>query len=120
MHLLQRMIWLPWLQVSLFVELFNEMLVRDFAFCIYKALLACPDKAEDDKKQDDDRKKSSDKKNDSKKRDEKKCDKASADQHHSSSVEVKKETNKDWTGDAEIKPISEVFVAHSLSATFTC
>jgi len=38
------------LQVSLFAELFNEMLMRDFAFCIYKALVAAPDRREDDKK----------------------------------------------------------------------
>ncbi|KAK2184438.1 hypothetical protein NP493_266g03046 [Ridgeia piscesae] len=36
--------------VSLFAELFNEMLMRDFAFCIYKALVAAPDRREDDKK----------------------------------------------------------------------
>jgi len=106
------------LQVSLFAELFNEMLVRDFGFCIYKALLACPDKAQDDRKQDDDRKKGSDKKSDSKKKDEKKCDKDDVDQRHKGSAEVKKETNKDGTGDADVKTITEVLVAHSLCATF--
>ena len=75
--------------MSLFAELFNEMLFRDFGYCIYKALLACPVKEQGDRKQDDSRKKGSDKKTDSKKkRDEKMCDKNSADQHHRGDDEV--------------------------------
>lgn len=31
-------------EVSLFAELFNEMLMRDFAFRIYRALCECPEK----------------------------------------------------------------------------
>lgn len=37
--------------MSLFAELFNEMLMRDFAFCIYKALVAAPERPQDDKKE---------------------------------------------------------------------
>ncbi|ELU05545.1 hypothetical protein CAPTEDRAFT_214786 [Capitella teleta] len=36
-------------EVSLFAELFNEMLMRDFGYNIYKALLAAPEKKEDEK-----------------------------------------------------------------------
>ena len=54
-------------QVSLFAELFNEMLMRDFGFRIYKALLAAPEKKEE-KKDEKDKK---DKKEDDKKKEEK-------------------------------------------------
>nr|KAG5704172.1 hypothetical protein BaRGS_009702 [Batillaria attramentaria] len=40
-------------EVSLFAEMFNEMLMRDFGFTIYKALVAVPPKAEEDKKKKD-------------------------------------------------------------------
>ena len=98
------------MQVSLFAELFNEMLVRDFGYCIYKALLACPEKVHDDRKLDDDRKKGSDKKTDGKKKDEKKSDKDNADEHHRDSVEVKKETSEDKTGDDEVKTMTKVLI----------
>lgn len=71
-------------EVSLFAELFNEMLMRDFGFNIYRALFELPDKVKDDKKKRDDDKKSDDKKNeenkskkddDKKKEDDKKDDK---------------------------------------------
>ena len=38
--------------MSLFAELFNEMLMRDFGFGIYKSLLVLPDKPKEDKKKD--------------------------------------------------------------------
>ncbi|KAJ3646146.1 hypothetical protein Zmor_023748, partial [Zophobas morio] len=66
-------------EVSLFAELFNEMLMRDFGFNIYRALFELPDKVKDDKKKREEEKKgggdSSDKKSDdakSKKEDDKK------------------------------------------------
>ena len=37
-------------QVSLFAESFNEMLMRDFGFSIYKKLHTIPDKKEETKK----------------------------------------------------------------------
>ncbi|KAH9362568.1 hypothetical protein HPB48_015518 [Haemaphysalis longicornis] len=37
-------------EVSLFAELFNEMLIRDFGFNIYRALLAAPEQKEEKKK----------------------------------------------------------------------
>lgn len=68
-------------EVSLFAELFNEMLMRDFGFNIYKALFELPEKLkekddkkkkDDDKKPDDDKKSNDDrKKDDDKKRDDK-------------------------------------------------
>ncbi|XP_042867874.1 cell division cycle and apoptosis regulator protein 1-like isoform X1 [Penaeus japonicus] len=44
-------------EVSLFAELFNEMLMRDFAFRIYRSLVEAPEKAtKEDKKEKDDKK----------------------------------------------------------------
>lgn len=37
-------------EVSLFAELFNEMLMRDYGFEIYKALMRAPEKKEEEKK----------------------------------------------------------------------
>jgi hypothetical protein len=36
-------------EVSLFAELFNEMLMRDFGFRIYKALVEAPEKPKEEK-----------------------------------------------------------------------
>lgn len=49
-------------EVSLFAELFNEMLMRDFGFNIYKALYTLPDKAKDEKKKEDGKKRDDEKK----------------------------------------------------------
>lgn len=38
-------------EVSLFAELFNEMLMRDFGFNIYKALYTLPDKPKEEKEE---------------------------------------------------------------------
>ncbi|KAK7112745.1 hypothetical protein V1264_012146 [Littorina saxatilis] len=46
-------------EVSLFAELFNEMLMRDFGFTIYKALAAAPPKVEEEKKKKDPKEKDS-------------------------------------------------------------
>merc|ERR1711878_146199 len=40
-------------EVSLFAELFNEMMTRDSAFKIYEALTNAPEKPKEDKKKDD-------------------------------------------------------------------
>lgn len=50
-------------EVSLFAELFNEMLMRDFAFRIYRALVEAPEKKEEKK---DSKDKEKDKKKDDK------------------------------------------------------
>lgn len=39
-------------QVSLFAESFNEMLMRDFGFSIYKKLSAIPAKKKEEKKEE--------------------------------------------------------------------
>lgn len=44
-------------EVSLFAELFNEMLSRDFGFVIYKSLLAAPEKAKEEKIEKNEKKK---------------------------------------------------------------
>lgn len=63
-------------EVSLFAELFNEMLMRDFGFNIYKALYRLPDKLKEEKKEKDDKKeKDSEKEDKYKKYDKKKEEK---------------------------------------------
>jgi hypothetical protein len=47
---------LPTHQVSLFAELFNEMLMRDFGFTMYKCLSAAPEKPKEEKKEKDKKK----------------------------------------------------------------
>lgn len=43
--------FVKYIQVSLFAELFNEMLMRDYGFEIYKALMKAPEKKEEEKKE---------------------------------------------------------------------
>ncbi|XP_015600550.1 cell division cycle and apoptosis regulator protein 1 [Cephus cinctus] len=62
-------------EVSLFAELFNEMLMRDFGFRIYRSLCSLPEKPkekDDDKKKDKKDDKRDDKKDDKRKEDDKK------------------------------------------------
>uniref|UniRef100_A0A1B6KR51 SAP domain-containing protein n=1 Tax=Graphocephala atropunctata TaxID=36148 RepID=A0A1B6KR51_9HEMI len=73
-------------EVSLFAELFNEMLMRDFGFHIYKALVEVPEKPKEEKEEKDkskDKEKEKDKKSDK--------DKSS----HSDKKEDKKDDKKD-------------------------
>ncbi|KOC64001.1 Cell division cycle and apoptosis regulator protein 1 [Habropoda laboriosa] len=63
-------------EVSLFAELFNEMLMRDFGFRIYRALCSLPEKPkekDEDKKKDKKDEKRDEKKDDKRKDDEKRC-----------------------------------------------
>lgn len=63
-------------EVSLFAELFNEMLMRDSGFLIYKSLAAAPEKPKEEKKDKDKKKDDKDKdKKDDDKKDDKKDDK---------------------------------------------
>lgn len=57
--------------MSLFAEMFNEMLMRDFGFRIYKLLVSSPETAEDEKK---DKPKEEDKKDKAKSKDDEKKD----------------------------------------------
>lgn len=97
-------------EVSLFAELFNEMLMRDFGFNIFRALFELPDKSKDEtkKKRDnddkssktEDKKKDDDKKtkdNDDKKKDdrEKSNDKDKKGEDHTSTNKDKDERKKD-------------------------
>ncbi|KAJ8319043.1 hypothetical protein KUTeg_004134 [Tegillarca granosa] len=59
-------------EVSLFAELFNEMLMRDYGFEIYKSLVKAPEKKEEEKKDKDKDKKTEDKNSKKEKDDEKK------------------------------------------------
>lgn len=89
-------------EVSLFAELFNEMLMRDFGFNIYRALYELPEKAkekedkkrkEEDKKLEDDRKKEEEKKKDEDKKKEDHDKKG--DKEKERKEEKKKEIKKD-------------------------
>ncbi|KAK3887369.1 hypothetical protein Pcinc_008487 [Petrolisthes cinctipes] len=84
-------------EVSLFAELFNEMLMRDFAFRIYRALCECPEKpAKEEKKEKDEKKdKEKDKKEKDKKDDkEEKEKKDEKDEEKEEKMEVDKPTEK--------------------------
>ncbi|XP_076753502.1 cell division cycle and apoptosis regulator protein 1 [Xylocopa sonorina] len=84
-------------EVSLFAELFNEMLMRDFGFRIYRALCSLPEKP---KEKDEDKKK--DKKDD--KRDEKKDDKRRDDEKRCSRKDDKRrEGSKDKKDEKDAK-----------------
>ncbi|XP_033736293.1 cell division cycle and apoptosis regulator protein 1-like isoform X2 [Pecten maximus] len=80
-------------EVSIFAELFNEMLMRDFGFEIYKVLVKAPEKKEEEKK---DKKKEEEKKDKDKKSD----DKSSKD---GSSSSKKKKTDEKDRKDSEKK-----------------
>lgn len=98
-------------EVSLFAELFNEMLMRDFGFNIYKALYELPEKVkekdekkkrddekknEDDRKKDDERKKDDDKRNkDDKDKKDEKDKKEDRDKKSEDRKEDKKSERKD-------------------------
>nr|CAH7723590.1 unnamed protein product [Callosobruchus chinensis] len=83
-------------EVSLFAELFNEMLIRDFGFNIYKALTVLPDKPKEDKDKKDDKKEKDDKKDKDEKKDEKKEDKKDDDR--------KRDAEKKKSSDGKDKP----------------
>lgn len=84
-------------EVSLFAELFNEMLMRDFGFRIYRALCNLPEKL---KEKDEDKKK--DKKDD--KRDEKKDDKRKDDDKRCNRKDEKRrEGSKDKKDEKDVK-----------------
>nr|CAI5835221.1 unnamed protein product [Callosobruchus analis] len=78
-------------EVSLFAELFNEMLIRDFGFNIYKALTVLPDKPKEDKDKKDEKKEKDDKKDKDEKKDDKKDD------------DRKKDTEKKKSSDSKDK-----------------
>merc|ERR1712150_173308 len=76
-------------EVSLFAELINEMLMRDFGFRIYKSLITAPDKKEEEKeKKDKEKEKEKEKDKDKDKEKEKEKD------HHKDGKDKEKE-NKD-------------------------
>ncbi|XP_073978959.1 cell division cycle and apoptosis regulator protein 1-like isoform X5 [Rhodnius prolixus] len=62
-------------EVSLFAELFNEMLMRDFGFNIYKAVLAAPERPKEEKNRDKDEDKTKDKEGEPKDKESKDSDK---------------------------------------------
>ncbi|XP_058799301.1 cell division cycle and apoptosis regulator protein 1-like isoform X2 [Phymastichus coffea] len=92
-------------EVSLFAELFNEMLMRDFGFRIYRALCSLPEKPkekEDDKKKDrkEDKRKDDDRKS---KKDDKKDEKKSdtKDKKDDKDAKSKDEKDKDKNDDED-------------------
>ncbi|XP_052071868.1 cell division cycle and apoptosis regulator protein 1-like isoform X3 [Mytilus californianus] len=77
-------------EVSLFAELFNEMLMRDFGFEIYKSLVRAPEKKEEEKKDKD---KEKDKEKDKDK--EKEKDKKSEDKSNKEPTPKKRKKEED-------------------------
>lgn len=73
-------------EVSLFAELFNEMLMRDFGFNIYRALHELPEKIVDKKKRDEEKKSES-------------TDKSKNDDESSKKRDAEKKTEEDTSRD---------------------
>ncbi|CAC5358398.1 Cell division cycle and apoptosis regulator protein 1 [Mytilus coruscus] len=79
-------------EVSLFVELFNEMLMRDFGFEIYKSLVRAPEKKKEGKEKD--KEKDKDKEKEKEKKSEEKSNKEPTPKKRRKEEETK-ETKKD-------------------------
>ncbi|KAI4460282.1 cell division cycle and apoptosis regulator protein [Holotrichia oblita] len=99
-------------EVSLFAELFNEMLMRDFGFNIYKALYDLPEKAkekEEKRKKDEDKKSEEDKRKDDKIKDEdkKKEEKDTKDDKKCENDKKKSENDKKKDGNKKEDKKSE-------------
>lgn len=95
-------------EVSLFAELFNEMLMRDFGFSIHKCLSACPEKPKEEKKEkekDKDKKKEDEPSAKKKKTDEK--DKDSDKKESSPEKKEDKDKKEEKKEDKEDKDKSE-------------
>lgn len=94
-------------EVSLFAELFNEMLMRDFGMQVYRAIHDAPDieeKEENDRKEEKEKEKDKDKKEDKDEKDKKDRDDKSAEKEKKEkSVEKSKEDDKDKKGDKDKK-----------------
>lgn len=92
-------------EVSLFAELFNEMLMRDFGYNIYKALYALPDKPKEvivDDKEKEKEKEKEPKKDDARSDDEPKEKKFKKDEENKTeSVKPKEEVKDKKEGDKE-------------------
>ncbi|XP_025837375.1 cell division cycle and apoptosis regulator protein 1 [Agrilus planipennis] len=78
-------------EVSLFAELFNEMLMRDFGFNIYRVLWELPEKLKEKEKEKDEKKK---KKDEEKKKDDK-DDKEKKEEEKKKDKDDKKKEDKD-------------------------
>ncbi|KAK2576941.1 hypothetical protein KPH14_005557 [Odynerus spinipes] len=88
-------------EVSLFAELFNEMLMRDFGFRIYRSLCSLPERPkekDDDKKKDKKEDKRDEKKDERRREDDRKCAKKEERRD-----EKKREGSKDKKDDKEVK-----------------
>lgn len=89
-------------EVSLFAELFNEMLMRDFGFNIYRALFELPEKPKETKEKEEKDKKKKDedkKKDDDEKKKEEKEKKSGEDSKNSDKKGEKKEKKEDKKSD---------------------
>ncbi|XP_014276938.1 cell division cycle and apoptosis regulator protein 1 isoform X3 [Halyomorpha halys] len=88
-------------EVSVFAELFNEMLMRDFGFNIYRAIVEAPEKPKEEKKdekekpKDDKEKPKEEKDKDKEKSKEKEDDKDKKDKDGKEVVDDAKEENKE-------------------------
>ncbi|XP_012285928.1 cell division cycle and apoptosis regulator protein 1 [Orussus abietinus] len=88
-------------EVSLFAELFNEMLMRDFGFRIYRSLCSLPEKPKE--KDEDKNKNKKDDKREEKKDEKKKDDEKKSNKKDDKREEKKREGSKDKKDDAKTK-----------------
>ncbi|XP_015190809.1 PREDICTED: cell division cycle and apoptosis regulator protein 1-like [Polistes dominula] len=89
-------------EVSLFAELFNEMLMRDFGFRIYRSLCNLPERPkekDEDKKKDKKDDKRDEKKDDRRREDDRKCNNKKEERRD----DKKREGSKDKKDDKEAK-----------------
>ncbi|CAH1405814.1 unnamed protein product [Nezara viridula] len=85
-------------EVSVFAELFNEMLMRDFGFNIYRAIVEAPEKPKEEKKEEKDKTKEEKDKDKSKEEKEKEKPKEKEDD---------KETKKEKDGKEVVEDVKE-------------
>ena len=82
-------------EVSLFAEVFNEMLMRDAGFAIYRSLVDAPEKAKEEKKSKDKKEEEKKEGDDEKKKEDKESKKEEVE-------EKKKEEDEEGSGDGNV------------------
>jgi LAIKA domain len=82
-------------EVSLFAELFNEMLMRDSAFLLYRALANLPDKPKEKKKEDKKKDEKKSKEEDKKSKEEEKKENGEKHEEEEKDEDKKKEEKKE-------------------------
>ena len=95
-------------EVSLFAEVFNEMLMRDAGFAIYRSLVDAPEKAKEEKKVKDKKEEEKKEGDDEKKKEDKEAKKEDVE-------EKKKEEDEEGSGDGNVSTLDHSTRLHCLS-----